>query len=129
MLIDFGAPLNAKDDFQRKPYDEAVAIAAAKGGVMEPGIKNVFEKYHAGTLKRSTAKYDEPLFVKYLTPVEQVKELEEFISRVKDWSTLTKKDDKQNENEDDSSDYSQDIEQQVERVNKGNQMNTQNNWQ
>ena len=25
ILIDFGAPMYAKDDFSRKPYDEAVA--------------------------------------------------------------------------------------------------------
>ena len=61
---------------------------------MDENIKRLFDKHHAGTLKRSTAKYDEPLYVKYLTPVEQVKELEDFINRVKDWSTLTKKDDK-----------------------------------
>ena len=92
MLIDFGAPLNAKDDFSRKPYDEAFAMAQINGGVWDESIKRVFDKHHAGTLKRSTAKYDEPLYVKYLTPVEQVKELEEFITRVKDWTTLTKKD-------------------------------------
>ena len=27
ILIDFGAPMYAKDDFGRKPYDEAVAFA------------------------------------------------------------------------------------------------------
>ena len=68
-------------------------VAGANGGVMDESLKRVFDNFHAGNLIRSTAKYDEPLYVKYLTPVEQVKELEDFIKRVKDWSTLTKKDD------------------------------------
>ena len=55
---------------------------------MNEGIKRIFKQFHEGTLKRSTAKYDEPLYVKYLTPVEQVKELADFIARVNDMSTL-----------------------------------------
>jgi hypothetical protein len=89
ILVDYGANLNCKDDFARKPYDEALAVASLKGGVMNKHIKCMFEEFHNGTLKRSTGKYDEPLYVKYLTPVEQVKELADFIKRVNDMSTLT----------------------------------------
>jgi ankyrin repeat protein len=32
ILVDYGANLNAKDDFARKPYDEALAVASLKGG-------------------------------------------------------------------------------------------------
>jgi len=37
-----------------------------------------------GTFKRSTILYEEPIFVKYLTPAEKVKELADFIKRVND---------------------------------------------
>ena len=54
-------------------------------------VLEIYEKFAHGTLKRSITKYDQPLYVKYLTPVEQVKELADFISRVNDMSTLTQK--------------------------------------
>ena len=41
------------------------------------------------TLRRGTNKYKDSLYVKYLTPVEQVKELAEFLARVRDMSTLS----------------------------------------
>ena len=39
--------------------------------------------------KRDIVKYESPLYVKYLTPVEHVKELADFIKRVNDMSSLT----------------------------------------
>jgi hypothetical protein len=41
-----------------------------------------------GTMLKNTKKYEEPLYVKYLTPVEQIKELADFIARMNDMSTL-----------------------------------------
>ena len=79
----------------------------------------MFDDFHQGHLKRSTAKYDEPLYVKYLTPVEQVKELADFIKRVNDMSTLTKIEEKK-DNDEENSEYSADVEQQVKKMNIGN---------
>lgn len=57
--------------------------------------------------------------MKYLTPVEQVKELAEFLARVRDMSTLTTAK-KQAEDQD-----SDDVEHQVVVANIGNKLNTQ----
>ena len=51
-------------------------------------MHHVYEQANQGTLKRSIKIYDDPMFVKYLTPVEKVKELADFIRRVNDMSTL-----------------------------------------
>lgn len=122
VLIDFGANLYAKDDYSKKPHDEVVAASQAKGGKpssINKDIVKFFEKAEAKTLRRDTRKYNEPLYVKYLTPVEQVKELAEFLARVRDMSTLTTAK-KQADDQD-----SDDVEHQVVVANIGNKLNTQ----
>ena len=65
-------------------------------------------------MRKDRAQYDQPLYVKYLTPVEQVKELADFIKRVNDMSTLNKLDfEKSKDKDGGDSDYSEDIEHQV----------------
>ena len=91
ILVDFNCNLNAKDDFARRPLDEALAYAQTRAQPANPVICEIYEQFAEGTLRRSVAKYHEPLYVKYLTPVEQVKELADFIRRVNDMSTLTQK--------------------------------------
>ena len=58
-------------------------------GAINQSIVTFFDQAHAGTLVRDTNKYEEPLYVKYLTPVEQVRELADFIAKVNDMTTLT----------------------------------------
>lgn len=91
VLVDFGANTGAKDDFARRPADEAQAYAQLKKVPVNRTIQALFDEQTQGKLRRDTGKYDQPLYVKYLTPVEQVKELADFISRVNDMSTLTQK--------------------------------------
>jgi len=91
ILVDFNANMNAKDDFARKPIDEALTFAQAKSQPVSKAVQELYEQHAQGTLRRNITKYDQPLYVKYLTPVEQVKELADFISRVNDMSTLTQK--------------------------------------
>ena len=112
ILVDFGAPMHAKDDFSRKPHDEAVTYAQSVNSKVTKEIQDLFDKDARGTLDqwRSISQYDQPLYVKYLTPVERVKELAEFISRVRDMSTLNKpRRDKSREGNDGESDDSEDI--------------------
>ena len=119
VLIDFGANMYAKDDYSKKPHDEVVATSQAKGGIINKDIVKFFEKADAKTLRRDTKRYNAPLYVKYLTPVEQVKELAEFLARVRDMSTLTTAK-KQADDQD-----SDDVEHQVVVANIGNKLNTQ----
>ena len=104
--------MQAKDDFSRKPHDEAVTYAQSVNGKVPREIQDLFDKEARGTLEqwRSISQYDQPLYVKYLTPVERVKELAEFISRVRDMSTLTKpRRDKSRQGDDGESCSSEDI--------------------
>jgi hypothetical protein len=71
-----------------------------------------------GTMRKNIKKYEEPLYVKYLTPVEQIKELADFIAKMNDMSTLQKY--PEEEKVDNGSDYSHDIDQQLQTVNIGN---------
>ena len=119
ILIDFEAPMYAKDDFSRKPYDEAVAFAQGKGRPGNSRLISLYDKDKAGILRKDTAQYDQPLYVKYLTPVEQVKELADFINRVNDMSILEEPRDKAKANDGHDSDYSEDVEHQVNAVAKG----------
>ena len=100
ILVDYGAPMLAKDDFARKPYDEAIAFSKSKNIPINKHIQRVFELGTTGKLKLDRSKYEEPLYVKYLTPVEQVKELADFIKKVRDMSNLNAR---KKENIDDSS--------------------------
>lgn len=128
ILIDFGANMFAKDDYSKKPLDEAISTSQVKSGQINKGIARFYELAAAGSLKRDITKYEQPLYVKYLTPVEQVKELADFIKRVNDMSTL-KSHKKQTDRDDDDEDSSdEDVEEQVHKVNIGNQMNTGNQW-
>ena len=119
ILIDFGAPMWSKDDFSRKPYDEAVAFAQGKGKPVHSRIQLLYDKAAKGILRKDTSQYDQPLYVKYLTPVEQVKELADFINRVNDMSTLKSPRDKTKHKSGADSDYSEDVEHQVNAVAKG----------
>ena len=104
--------MQAKDDFSRKPHDEAVTYAQSVNSKVTKEIQELFDKEARGTLEqwRSISQYDQPLYVKYLTPVERVKELAEFISRVRDMSTLTRaRRDKSREGNDEDSDSTEDI--------------------
>lgn len=76
IMVDFGANLQANDDFMKKPVDDLPT------GAESNEIKALYAKADAGTLKRATWKYEDPMYVKYLTPVEKIKELSEFIARV-----------------------------------------------
>jgi len=91
ILVDFGGNLNAKDDFSRRPLDLAQACAFTKKKPLNIAVKELYDQLAEGEVRRDLSKYNHPLYVKYLTPVEQVKELQEFIARVNDMSTLTKK--------------------------------------
>lgn len=91
VLVDYGARLNAKDDHSRRPMDEAQAYALAKKKPLNATIKELHDQANEGTLRRDRTKYEHPLYVKYLTPLEQVKELQDFIEKVNDMSTLTQK--------------------------------------
>lgn len=91
VLVDFGANLNARDDYARRPIDEAHTYALAKKKPLNPTIKELYDQAAEGKLRRDLAKYEHPLYVKYLTPLEQVKELQDFIDKVNDMSTLTQK--------------------------------------
>lgn len=55
VLIDFGAPMYAKDDFSRKPYDEAVAFAQGKGKPVNSRIQYLYEKAGKGALRKDTS--------------------------------------------------------------------------
>ena len=82
VLVDFGSSINVKDDFNRKAYDEALAYAQSNYKEVNKKIETLFQKVAEGTYKRDIVKYESPLYVKYLTPVEHVKELADFIKRV-----------------------------------------------
>ena len=89
VLVDFGSSINAKDDFNRKAYDEALTFAKSNYKEVNKKIEVLFQKVAENSYKRDIVKYESPLYVKYLTPVEHVKELADFIKRVNDMSTLT----------------------------------------
>ena len=72
VLIDFGAAANAKDDFLRRPIDELHTAQQRKGGQLNAKIVDLLDRAAAGTLVRDLSKYKEPLYVKYLTPIEQI---------------------------------------------------------
>lgn len=80
IMVDFGASLFATDDYMKKPTDDLPA------GEDSNEIRALYAKADAQTLKRATWKYADPMYVKYLTPVEKIKELSEFIARVQDRS-------------------------------------------
>ena len=61
-----------KDDFLRRPLDELHAAHQLKGGPLNMNIINLFEKAASGTLNCDLAKYKEPLYVKYLIPIEHI---------------------------------------------------------
>jgi thymidylate synthase len=88
ILLDFGASIDSKDDFNRKPYDEIITNVQTRGVKYSSSINKMLEEAISYQLKRNTKKYEEPLYVKYLTPVEQIKELADFISRMNDMTTL-----------------------------------------
>jgi ankyrin repeat protein len=88
ILLDFGACIHSKDDFNRKPDDEIVTNSQTRGIKYSLYISKMVEEAKCGTLTRNTKKYEEPLYVKYLTPVEQIKELADFIYKMNDMSTL-----------------------------------------
>jgi hypothetical protein len=50
---------------------------------MNPKIVQYFDQDNAGNLVRDTSKYKESLYVKYLTPVEQIVEFSNFIDKIK----------------------------------------------
>lgn len=108
ILLDFGAKTEVKDDFNRKPYDEVITNIQTRGIKFSSYITKMIDEALAGTIRRNIKKYDEPLYVKYLTPVEQIKELADFIAKMNDMSTLCEV--HQNEQEANDSDYSHDIE-------------------
>lgn len=58
VLVDFGADIYAKDDYGRKPMDEAQAVAQQKGGVHNRDIYDIYRKADHGILMRRTEKYD-----------------------------------------------------------------------
>ena len=89
ILVDFDSNLNAKDDYSRKPLDETLAYAQTRNQQPNQVVLDFYDQFAHGKLKRNKKKYDESVYVKYLTPVEQVKELADFIARVNDMSTLT----------------------------------------
>lgn len=66
----------------------ALQYAQANYKEVNKTIETLFQKVAEGTYKRDIVKYESPLYVKYLTPVEHVKELADFIKRVNDMSTL-----------------------------------------
>ena len=82
-------------------------------------IVKYFEMAENKTLKRDTKKYNESLYVKYLTPVEQIGEIQNFLDRIKDFSFLEKKKSKKTLYEDES-----DIEYQIKELNRDNLINT-----
>ena len=88
VLLDFGSPIDIKDDFDRKPYDEIMTNIQARGVKISLYINKMLNEALSGCLKKNIKKYDEPLYVKYLTPVEQIKELADFIAKMNDMSTL-----------------------------------------
>lgn len=91
MLCDFGGSIDIKDDYERRPYEEAEAYAYNNDKDINPKLQQIQQKMVNGTFKRNTILYEEPIFVKYLTPVEKVKELADFIKRVNDTDELVKK--------------------------------------
>ena len=124
VLVDFGSSINVKDDFNRKAYDEALAYAQSNYKEVNKKIETLFQKVADGTYKRDIVKYESPLYVKYLTPVEHVKELADFIKRVNDMSTLhinKKKTDaaqvsKKKEDKNSDSDDEEDIDEQIKKA-------------
>lgn len=88
VLVDFGSSINSKDDFNRKAFDMSLQYAQANYKEVNKKIETLFQKVNDGTYKKDIVKYESPLYVKYLTPVEHVKELADFIKRVNDMSTL-----------------------------------------
>ena len=122
--MDFGANIDAKDELNRLPYEEIQTNELARGIKPSAYITKMFEEAQTNTLRRNTKKYDEPLYVKYLTPVDHIKELADFIKRMNDMSTLKDVDEQLACGSDHDSDYSQDIDKQLRTVNIGNEMNT-----
>ena len=80
--------MDVKDDFNRKPYDEVITNTQTRGVKFSIYINKMLDEALEGTMRKNTKKYDEPLYVKYLTPVEQIKELADFIAKMNDMSTL-----------------------------------------
>ena len=91
ILVDFGADLNRRDDYSKKPIDDANAYAMTKKKLINPFVKELYDLNATNQLKRDQSKYEHALYVKYLTPLEQVHELKEFIEKVNDMTTLTQK--------------------------------------
>ena len=82
---------------------------------MNPRVQTLYDKAAKGILRKDTSQYDQPLYVKYLTPVEQVKELADFINRVNDMSTLKSPRDKTKAKDGADSDYSEDVKHKVNK--------------
>lgn len=55
-------------------------------------VAMIYKDEAEGNLNRNIAKYDQKLYVKYLEPVENVKELNDFIDKITDFKFLEKKD-------------------------------------
>ena len=59
---------------------------------INPLVAQIYKDEAEGKLKKNIAKYDQKLYVKYLEPVENVKELNDFIYKITDFKFLEKKD-------------------------------------
>lgn len=81
VMIDFGGKTNKRDDYQRKPIDMISTYVSSSDKEAHEIIK-LIETTINGQYKRDIQKYNEPLYVKYLTPVEQIHEFQNFLTRM-----------------------------------------------
>ena len=73
--------MNQKDDFTRRPFEDAQTCATNKKKSLNPLVKDLYDLNDAQKLRRDKSKYDHALYVKYLTPLDQVQELKAFFDK------------------------------------------------
>lgn len=86
VLLDHGAQIHARDDYGRRPLE--VLLANNQKGNVNQAMLNLFEQAKDGKRAPDNSKYAEPLYVKYLTPVDQIQELTDFLAHYNDMTTL-----------------------------------------